>query len=83
MTISPEKHMELLNRAWHKGIDKEATQEFVHKHMWEMLQVARAKKSEEYVKGYLKAMILATILLECTATYEECAGGMEKEVPDA
>lgn len=83
MAISPEKHMTLLTRAWHNGIDKEATQEFVHKRMEEMLQVARSKKGEEYVRGFIKAMNLVTLLLECTATYEEVAGKMDKEVPDA
>ena len=78
--ITPEKHMVLLNRAWHNGIDKETTKNFIYKHMHEFRKIAIDNKSEEYVKGFTKAMNIVTLLLECTSTFEEIA---KKEVPNA
>lgn len=77
MAISPEKHMMLLKRAWHEGIDKAATKSFVLKHMNGTLQAARIIKNDEYVKGYEAAMKLVEELLDCTETFEEFAQIME------
>lgn len=73
MTISPEKHMMLLKRAWHGGIDKAATKDFVLKYMNGTLQAARIIKNDDFVKGYEAAMKQVEEMLDCTATYDEVA----------
>ena len=80
--ITPERHMKLLNMAWNRGIDKEATEKFVLMNMNGTLQAARIMKSDDFIKGYEFAMKNVEDLLKNTVTFAKIAEIMNGSFPD-
>lgn len=73
MAISPERHMELLNRAWNNGVDKGALKSFLYVNMNGTLKALRIMKSDDFIKGYEMAMRNVEDLMKCTLTFAQIA----------
>ena len=80
--ITPERHMKLLNMAWNRGVDKEATEKFVLMNMSGTPQALRIMKSDDFIKGYEFAMKNVEDLLKCTVTFARIAEIMNGSFPD-
>ena len=84
--INPKDHMWLLNKAWTRGIDKDATKIFLSLNMLKLLEAyTDAGRSEEFKRGFACAMKGIDEILNLTMTFEEAAEkweGYTNEKPD-